>query len=113
MTYDEALARAQSILAGKSRSYVTDAQDFASFVTTAHGELAKSRAMLEHIEWQGREDYVGDGGYDCCPQCRGIAPHHLDEGVTSAVPDVQDAIRRGIPVGHFPACELDALIRGA
>lgn len=64
--------------------------------------------VLLAIEWSGRQDFVGDGGYDCCPSCQGVA--HDDAGC----PDARDEIASGKNiVGHKPTCPLDAALRKA
>jgi hypothetical protein len=64
--------------------------------------------VLLAVEWSGKVDYVGDGGYECCPSCCGVAPGF--ERLTDAVDD----IARGRSVaGHKRDCVLDAALRKA
>lgn len=64
--------------------------------------------VLRSVEWRGRQDYVGDGGYDCCPKCEGIAP-----GQATLTDAKRDVDRGTNVVGHRPDCALDAALRRA
>ncbi len=70
--------------------------------------VAELAEVLIAVEWQGIEDYVGDGGYHCCPTCRGIAPE--DATMSDAVADV--ALNKSV-LGHKPDCALEAALRKA
>lgn len=78
----------------------------------AHVALASAAPdmarVLLAVEWCGRVDYVGDGGYRCCPACEGISPDEAD------CQDAHEDIARGRNVlGHKPACELVIALRKA
>lgn len=65
------------------------------------------RALLS-MEWKGRVDWVGDGGWDCCPICDGVSPY--DDVSVDAVREIE----RGMAVrGHKPECALDAALTAA
>jgi len=64
--------------------------------------------VLLSLEWSGRLDYVGDGGYNCCPSCGGVAPE--DAGSHDARHDVS---RGRNVVGHRDDCAWDAALRKA
>lgn len=69
-------------------------------LAAAAPEMAR---VLLAVEWQGCQDFVGDGGYRCCPTCRGVAPG--EERLTDAVDDVS---RGRTVLGHRSDCTLDA-----
>lgn len=71
-------------------------------LAAAAPDLARDAILTE---WSGVEDFVGDGGYECCPRCRGIAPHHAEN--RDAIADVKDGHN---VVGHKPACPRDAVL---
>ena len=59
--------------------------------------------VLKH-EWSGWEDWVGDGGYSCCPECRGgnVADEHQDA--------IDDRALHPERFGHQPGCEWNAVL---
>jgi hypothetical protein len=66
-----------------------------------------ARVLLK-VERAGRTNYVGDGGYDCCSCCGGIAPGQ------STMMDAVDDLKTGkTVVGHYGDCELANALRAA
>jgi hypothetical protein len=63
--------------------------------------------VLEQIEWSGWVDWVGDGGYPCCPLCRGPKPLKEEDDHAGAFRDLQSS--REVP-GHLENCQLASLI---
>jgi hypothetical protein len=66
--------------------------------------------LVQAVEWKGYVDFVGDGGYACCPWCSGIAPDDADKA------DAMREVERGnAVVGHRPDCPaspvFDAIAR--
>jgi hypothetical protein len=66
---------------------------------------AMARLLLK-LEWAGRQDYVGDGGYECCPSCKGVSPDQ-----TTMSDAVDDVARGRTVVGHRVDCELAKALR--
>jgi len=61
-------------------------------------------------EWTGWVDYVGDGGYDCCPVCKGVAPDPDEDYYR----DAREELAKGTNVlGHKPGCARDVLLTTA
>lgn len=79
----------------------------AAIIASAECVAALAQVLIA-VEWQGVEDFVGDGGFDCCPSCRGVAPNHETRF------DARNAIEKGETVaGHKTDCALAATLRKA
>jgi hypothetical protein len=87
-----------------SEPLATFAKAHAQFAATV---LDMARVLLA-VEWSGRADYVGDGGYNRCPSCGGVAPDY--EHFADAVDDIASGCT---VAGHTNSCALDAALKKA
>jgi hypothetical protein len=63
----------------------------------------RAMALVLKHEWSGWDDWVGDGGMPCCPECGGFNPK--DDSADARV----ERHRNPAAFGHRAGCEWAAV----